>query len=190
MSQRRASDLAGAAIGFAALVTAGAIARRGVGEVETAAFHRVNRLPDAFFRTIWVPMQYGTFGTVPALGAVALAKRRPRLAVAVATGGTAAWLLAKAIKPAVGRGRPADAVAGARLRGKEEGDLGFPSGHAAVSAALTILLRPYSSNGWRRASTVLAIRGIRARRYGRMRRQSCPRQSVAITGPRRGVSSA
>ena len=157
MSQRRASDLAGAAIGFAALVTAGAIARRGVGEVETAAFHRVNRLPDAFFRTIWVPMQYGTFGTVPALGAVALAKRRPRLAVAVATGGTAAWLLAKAIKPAVGRGRPADAVAGARLRGKEEGDLGFPSGHAAVSAALTILLRPYSSNGWRRASTVLAI---------------------------------
>jgi membrane-associated phospholipid phosphatase len=31
------------------------------------------------------------------------------------------------------------------IRGKEEGDLGFPSGHAAVSAALTTAAAPFVS---------------------------------------------
>lgn len=38
-------------------------------------------------------MQYGTFATVPATAALAVARRRPRLALAIAGGGTAAWLL-------------------------------------------------------------------------------------------------
>jgi undecaprenyl-diphosphatase len=44
----------------------------------------------------------------------------------------------------------------ANLRGKEEGNLGFPSGHAAVSAALTTLAWPNSSTEWRLLSAALS----------------------------------
>jgi membrane-associated phospholipid phosphatase len=96
-------------------------------------------------------MQYGTFATVPLLAAVALARRRPRVAMALAASGTAAWYLAKAVKPLAGRGRPASLLPGVHLRGSEEGDLGFPSGHAAVSAALTVVLWPDLPPAGRRA---------------------------------------
>jgi undecaprenyl-diphosphatase len=46
------------------------------------------------------------------------------------------------VKPLVGRGRPVSQLPDVHLRGNEEGDLGFPSGHAAVSAALTVVLSP------------------------------------------------
>ncbi len=42
------------------------------------------------------------------------------------------------------------------MRGKEEGDLGFPSGHAAVSAALTVVAWPHVSDGWRVALAALS----------------------------------
>ena len=42
----------------------------------------------------------------------------------------------------VGRGRPASQLRDVHLRGNDEGDLGFPSGHAAVSTALTVVLFP------------------------------------------------
>ena len=72
-------------------------------------------------------MQYGTFGTVPVSGVVALARNRPRLALAIGVGGTTAWVSAKVLKRVVGRGRPAKVVDDVLLRGVEEGDLGFPS---------------------------------------------------------------
>jgi len=136
----------GMAVGGVVLAAAGALARGGVSDVEARVFRWANELPDAAFRAIWVPMQYGTFATIPGLAATALARRRPRLALALGAAGTAAWLLAKAVKPAVGRGRPGSTITGVHLRGTEEGDLGFPSGHAAVSAALTVVARPYASD--------------------------------------------
>ena len=101
-------------------------------------------------------MQYGTFGTIPALAVLGLVRRRPRLAAAIAAGGTAAWTLAKAVKPLVRRPRPATILEGVRQRGSEKNDLGFPSGHAAVSAALTVVAWPHSGAGWRMASAALA----------------------------------
>jgi undecaprenyl-diphosphatase len=47
-------------------------------------------------------------------------------------------------------------LANARLRGKEEGDLGFPSGHAAVSAALTTASWAYISGRERVLAVALA----------------------------------
>jgi membrane-associated phospholipid phosphatase len=88
-------------------------------------------------------MQYGTFGTVFAVAGVAMAKRRQRLAAGLLLGGTSAYVIAKATKGSVGRGRPANELEGVTIRGKEEGDLGFPSGHAAVSAALTTAAAPF-----------------------------------------------
>jgi undecaprenyl-diphosphatase len=65
--------------------------------------------------------------------------------------GTGAWYLAKAVKPLVGRGHPVGLIAGAKVRGSQEGDLGFPSGHAAVSTALTVVLWPGVPPAGRRA---------------------------------------
>ena len=151
-----AADVAFLAVGVGALLGAAALARRPLSQTEVRTFHAVNGLPDQISPVVWPPMQYGTFGTVPVISFIALARRRPRLGLAVGAGGTAAWLLAKAAKPVVDRGRPAGLLPDVSLRGKEEGDRGFPSGHAAVSAALTVIAWPYASNRWRATLAVLS----------------------------------
>jgi len=93
---------------------------------------------------------------VPAAAAVALARHRPRLALAVGAGGTAAWVLAKALKRVVDRGRPASVIEGVVQRGDQEGDQGFPSGHAAVSTALTVVSWPYLPDEWRSRTATLS----------------------------------
>jgi undecaprenyl-diphosphatase len=147
---------AGLVGGAVALVGTAALAGRPVSLAEIGLFRATNGLPRSAYRAIWVPMQYGTFGTVPAAAAVAVARRRPRLGLAIGIAGTAAWLLAKVGKPVVDRGRPASVLDGVALRGAEEGDLGFPSGHAAVSAALTVVTWPHLSRRWRAAAAALA----------------------------------
>jgi undecaprenyl-diphosphatase len=152
---RASRNVAGVVAGTAVVIGAGALARRRRSPTEVRLFRLANDLPDRAYRLIWIPMQYGTFGTVPALATAALARRRPRLAMAIAAGGTAAWLLAKAVKPIVDRGRPPSLVDGVLQRGAEEGDQGFPSGHAAVSAALTVVAWPYLPDGWRLPAAAL-----------------------------------
>jgi membrane-associated phospholipid phosphatase len=155
---RSAGNIAGLAIGVATLLGAAVLARRPITQTEVRTFREANELPGDVYRAIWIPMQYGTFGTVPAAAALALARRRPRLGLAIAAGGTAAWVLAKAVKPMVDRGRPASVLGDVSLRGAEEGDKGFPSGHAAVSAALTVMVWPSASNRWR--ATLVALAGF------------------------------
>ena len=155
---RQKLRVAGLAAGIGTLLAAAALARRPLTQTEVRAFRIANGLPDAGYPAIWVPMQYGTFGTVPAAACVALARGRPRLALAIGVGGTAAWILAKAAKPIVDRARPASLVPNVSLRGAEEGDRGFPSGHAAVSAALTVVAWPYAANPWR--TTLAALAGF------------------------------
>jgi len=162
---RRGGDVAGVVVGTAVLRVTAEQARRGLGSTESRVFRWPNELPDAGYRAVWFPMQYGTFGTVPALAAVALIRRRFTLAGAILVAGTGAWVLAKAVKRPVGRGRPATLLPHVRLRGKEEGDLGFPSGHAAVSAALTVVIWPYCPTPWRVPLAALAGFVPMARQY-------------------------
>jgi undecaprenyl-diphosphatase len=49
-----------------------------------------------------------------------------------------AYLLAKAVKRVVGRGRPGDLVVGVIIRGRPATGGGYVSGHAAVSMALAV----------------------------------------------------
>jgi undecaprenyl-diphosphatase len=142
------------ASGFA--MTAIMASRDGVDERERTLFHAVNDLSGLPHRAVWVPMQYGTFGTVFAVAGVALAKQRPRLAAGLLLGGTSAYILAKVTKRSVGRGRPANELVDVTIRGKEEGDLGFPSGHAAVSAAMTTAAAPFVSTPVRALAAGLA----------------------------------
>lgn len=146
------------AVGVGTVLATATLARRPITQPEIRIFRMANGLPGGGYPAIWIPMQYGTFGTVPAAAVLALARRRPQLAMAIGVGGTAAWVLAKAVKSIVDRGRPAGVLEGVVLRGREEGDRGFPSGHASVSAALTIVTWPYLSNGWR--LSLAALSGI------------------------------
>lgn len=126
--------------GFA--LTAIVAARGGIDERERVVFRAANGA-SLDYRAVWVPMQYGTIATVPVLAGLAIVRRRPRIGAGLLLAGTSAYVLAKASKRYVGRGRPATELDDVIIRGKEEGDLGFPSGHAAVSAALTTAAAPF-----------------------------------------------
>jgi hypothetical protein len=118
--RRRLRDvvlLASGASGFAATAVLASGGR--VSERERAIFHTANDLSRLPHGAVWAPMQYGTFGTVIVVAGLALVTKRPRLAAGLLLGGTSAYVLAKATKRAVGRGRPVSEL--------QEGDLGFPS---------------------------------------------------------------
>jgi membrane-associated phospholipid phosphatase len=144
-----ARNVAGVALGSGVLAGSALLARRARSETEIEIFRSANDLPNEVFLPIWTVMQYGTFGAVPVVAAVAVAARKPRLAASIAVGGTAAWVTAKAAKRVVARGRPASIIDGLQQRGTEEGDQGFPSGHAAVSTAITVIMWPDVPPRWR-----------------------------------------
>ena len=165
MFRGRATDVAL----FAAGVALFAWSRRLVvdGEVppeEERVFRWANEAPDAIRAPVRAVMQMGTFGTVPAVAAVALLAGRRHLAGAVGLGGTAAWLLAKQAKPLGGRARPEKLLPDVRIREPIAGDLGWVSGHTAV--ATTIAVTSWRSvPGWARP---LLLGGVGATGYGRM----------------------
>ena len=157
MIRGRKSDVVGGAVGLAVFAASALVASRGVAPGEVAVFRAVNRLPDPLYVGIWPFMQFGVFLTIPVLIVVALALRQTRLAAAMAIGGVGVYLLAKLAKGWVDRGRPGDLltdVAGGRET-FAPGSLGYPSGHAAVAAALTVIVTPYLPARWRWLPLVL-----------------------------------
>lgn len=145
--RRRDLVVLGVAVGVLALASLAAMAE--LTSTEVGTFRAVNELPDGLRVAVWPFMQYGTFVTIPVLAAVALAFRRFRLALAILLAGVGVYLLALITKQIVERGRP-----GAMLSGVEEretfgqGSLGFPSGHAAVAAAVTAVVAAHLSRRW------------------------------------------
>ena len=128
-----------------------------VSALETGFFRVVNDLPEALRPIVWLPMQSGSFGAIPVASTVALAFRGRRPASAIAAAGVAAYVLAKGLKRLSGRPRPADVLDGVHERGARQAGGGFPSGHAAVSAALATAAFPELSPGWRVAAASLAV---------------------------------
>jgi undecaprenyl-diphosphatase len=117
--------------------------------VEIGAFRVFNDAPDLLYPIVWPLMQYGTFVTIPVATLVALLFHRVRLAVELGVAGIAVYELAKLAKDAFPRGRPGAVLVDAHLRGAPVGQQGFPSGHAAVSAALAFILFAYLPGRWR-----------------------------------------
>jgi glycosyltransferase 2 family protein len=103
---------------------------------EHAVTRRLNQLPEALNYPLWVVMQAGTAGAPLVAGGVAVAAGKRPLARRLTTSGVASYLLAKAVKRVVRRGRPGDLVAGVMIRGRPATGQGYVSGHAAVSMAL------------------------------------------------------
>ena len=155
----------GVLLGTAGLLVSGAVARRGLPAAERDVFRAANDVPIEAYPVIWAPMQFGTFGTAPALAAVAALRGRRRLALSLVAAGTLAWVGAKAVKRVVRRERPARILTDVRIRGEDEGDRGFPSGHAAVSAALSTVAMPALSPAGRAGVAGLAASVAYARVY-------------------------
>jgi membrane-associated phospholipid phosphatase len=157
-------------IGGAILTTAGTAAfvtlarRAATGTIsarEERSFRMVNGLPNGIRVPVWLVMQSGSLAAVGAATLVARSRSR-RAAVGLAVAGTTAWALAKVAKPLVGRGRPADLLGYVNVRGANQSGLGFPSGHAAVAAALAVAAsRALPNHGTLAAAVVAAVGGAR-----------------------------
>jgi glycosyltransferase 2 family protein len=118
------------------LVTALPARRDRVGHREAQAFRAMNGLPDWLYGPVWVIMQLGALGAVPAAAVAALLAHDRELGGRLLAGGTASWALAKLVKQTVRRPRPAALVSGARTRGRDASGLGYLSGHAGVAVAM------------------------------------------------------
>jgi membrane-associated phospholipid phosphatase len=94
---------------------------------------------------------YGLAGVSAALGA----SGRPRLAGQVATAGLTAWTVAQAAKPLLPRARPYELGTASRLVAPPAGS-SWPSGHAAVAAAMTATVLPQLPRGGRVGAVLLA----------------------------------
>jgi membrane-associated phospholipid phosphatase len=140
------------------LVVSTLLAIRGVDGWEIAAFQAVNGLPDGIRPYLWVLNQYGTAITIPIATVVALVFRRWTLALCLAVSGIGVYVLAKVVKGFVERGRPAALVDGVVEREPFAPEsLGFPSGHAAVAWAITIVVLVFLGRPWRIVAIALAI---------------------------------
>jgi membrane-associated phospholipid phosphatase len=156
--RRRRLDVVLVVAGAAVLVASALLARRGAYQWEAVIFQAINGLPSGIRPILWVLNQYGTAVTIPVATAAALVFRKWRMAMALAVSGVAVYWLAKVIKGYVTRGRPFVLVDKVVERETfAPGSLGYPSGHAAVAWAITIIALAYLGRPWRIAAVALAI---------------------------------
>jgi membrane-associated phospholipid phosphatase len=154
----RRLDVALVAAGVVVLATSALLARRGAYGWEATIFQAINGLPGNIRPFIWALNQYGTAITIPLAAVAALVFRKWRMAISLAVSGIAVYWLAKVIKEYVARGRPAALLEGVVERETFASmSLGYPSGHAAVAWAITIIVLAYLGRPWRIAAIALAI---------------------------------
>lgn len=155
------------ALAGAATFVAGAVAARSpeVTRAEQRWFRAVNDLPSSAFPAVWGMLQLGSLGGALGTGAAAAALGRPDLGRRLAATGAATWVTAKVVKRAVRRGRPDATLTAARVLGRPQVGLGYPSGHAAVAASLAAVAAPALPTRQRRALWTVALLVGPARLY-------------------------
>lgn len=155
--RRRTSDLGWLAGGIAVLLATGMVAARGIADWELDVFRVVNGLPATWWPWVWAPMQFGSYAVVPLLAVGSLLFGRRVLAVELFLAGSLAWAAARVAKIVVDRPRPGALLDDVWLRGVGTTGGGFPSGHAAVSAALAFVLFAWLPRRWGWAVVGLAV---------------------------------
>jgi undecaprenyl-diphosphatase len=163
---RHPGDAVRLAVGLAVLAASTAMVKQDrVGVLETNVFRLVNDLPMLLFPAFWVVMQAGNLLVAMAAAGVAAATRRFWLAANLALAACGVWLLAKAVKAMVGRGRPPALLGDVNKRVPVESGLGYVSGHAAVAVAMATIVSPYLSRRWRRFAWTIAVLTCASRVY-------------------------
>jgi undecaprenyl-diphosphatase len=113
-----------------------------VSALEARSFAAINRLPDASWPIVWVPMQLGSLvGSLAAVGVTWRVSRNRRLTLATLIASQAGYWAAKGVKRLVRRARPAMLLRDVHVRDNATG-LGYLSGHSAVAFALATALAP------------------------------------------------
>jgi glycosyltransferase 2 family protein len=166
LSQRWAwgSDNVDVAIATAATALSGLAAMTpGVSRFEQLVFRAVNGLPPVLELPLATVMQLGSLGAIFASAGLARLRHRRDLAVELLMSGSISYVGAKAVKIIVARERPGLLLADVLLRGRAQSGRGFPSGHAAVAAALATIaarrLAPAAGRAaWASAGTVSVAR--------------------------------
>ena len=163
---RHPGDAVRIVAGAATTTACTVVARQGrISKLETDLFRVVDDLPSQLELPLRIVMQAGSFLAVGIAGLGALAARRPRLARDFLVAGGGAWFAAKALKVVVDRGRPGAVLPDVIFRGAVDSGLGFPSGHAAVAAALATVAAPSLGRSGRRAAWILVVVVCLARMY-------------------------
>jgi membrane-associated phospholipid phosphatase len=148
--ERRRLDVVWIVGGLVVLLSSGIAVRDGdVDPWEQTIFHAINGLPD----WLTAPMQFvELFGVLligPAVAIVALAFRKPRLAVAALLVTASKLVLERVVKLLVERQRPMTSTPDAIARGVPVHGLAFVSGHVVLLAALAGVATPYLPGRWR-----------------------------------------
>jgi len=127
------------------------------GPLETALFELINQLGSWLTYILYPLGQYGAIFVVPIVALIlSLFARKVRPAIYVLIAGTSAWITARIFKEIIGRGRPDAFFDNVIFHGPENfAGLGFPSGHAAVAAAMTTVIWPFVSPLVRRTLLIL-----------------------------------
>ena len=142
-------DLVAAAVAAGAVVAGAREARRGtVRRAEIRSFVRLNAVTEAVRAPAWVLMQAGSIGGAVVGGSALGATLDRQLGRRVVVVGSLAWAGSKVVKPFARRGRPAAVLEAARVIGREQAGLGYPSGHAAVAVAIAGTLAPRLAPPW------------------------------------------
>lgn len=165
--QRRLADGLAAAAGLGVLVVCGVLVARRLGAgTEAAVFRRINDWPAWLYPPMWTVQLSGVIGALPLAAAAAALLRRLRLAAALAAAIVLKVLLEDVVKMFVQRHRPAETLPEVILRGRAAAHgLGFPSGHAMVIFAITVLVSPYLRSWWKVLPWALAAAACVSRLY-------------------------
>ncbi|HEY5170507.1 MAG TPA: lysylphosphatidylglycerol synthase domain-containing protein [Acidimicrobiia bacterium] len=151
--QRHPADLLRLGLGCAVVGAGAGVARMPVPSTfEIDLFRFVNDLPDALHIPLEVVMQLGSLAAVIAVAALALAFRRPWMALSAGLAGGAGSVVAHFMRQLVGRGRPAELLTHLIVRGPRITDFGYPSGHTTTATALVAGVAPYLPRPARRAA--------------------------------------
>ena len=124
---------------------------------EAAVFGVLNGTTVLPLAVVWPVMQLGNVTVVPVSALVAAAFRRWWLAVQLLVAGTAAYVVAKAVKGVWPRGRPDALLADVVVRGDAALGRGFVSGHAATLTALATVAWPWLGPRGRAVLAVLVV---------------------------------
>jgi membrane-associated phospholipid phosphatase len=164
---RRPVDAWALAGGVAVVAACAVAASNGrVGPAERSVFEAINGLPDALEPAMALVQYLGVLAIGPVVALLALAARRPRLAVAALLVTIGKLLAERVVWELVQRERPGVTEPDAIVRGgSATAGVSFVSGHVVLSTGLAWVATPYLRGRWRAAPWVVVALVSFARVY-------------------------
>ncbi|HIA92033.1 TPA: flippase-like domain-containing protein [Candidatus Saccharibacteria bacterium] len=125
-----------ALVGFL-ITTAQVVEADELDNFEKYIFELINQLGDGLYSFFYIITQFGSLLSLVVWAAAIAFYFRKRAALAAVVSGFLGWLIAKPLKAYIGRARPGEILDSLNIFTDEKfSGLGYPSGHATLSAAV------------------------------------------------------